>query len=165
MTDSGWSGFTPLRSYEPEPDGTQIVAQHFPYDGPHSPQRTEAALEAVSVLVRYVNNATHTPAGIGMAPQVYNALSQLSGAAGGLPQLCEQLSSWARDTIADDTVRHDEHRDDPDRGEHAGQEAAGRAHEYLRQASIAATLLRDTLTQAHTELAHLCHDLPEEGDH
>lgn len=155
----------PLGDYESGtyPDGADVVQQHWPYDGPHSPERLADALDALSALVRYANNATTTPDGLGYAPQVYTALGGFTEAMQRVPQLTGQLSSWAYRTVSDVTVRHDLHRGDSDRGEHAGQQTAGTAYEYLREASIQAEMLGDTLAKARSELAHLCHDLPDDG--
>lgn len=145
-----------------EMDGAALVQRHWPYDGPHSPERTADALDALSALMRYANNATSTPHGLGLAPQVYTALGGLIEGTERLPQLCSQLGDWAKRTETDSTVRHDEHRGDGDHGEAAGQQAAREAYDLLHSAALQAGALADTLSRVRSEMAHLCHDLPEE---
>jgi len=143
-------------------DGDDVVNEHWPYDGPHSPDSVREATVALSALVRYCKNATTHSDGLGYAPQVYTTLGGLTETAERLPQLMSQLFRWAKLTETDATVRHDQHRADADRGAAAGQHAASEAAELLHSASLQVGALADTLSRVRAELAHLCHDLPDE---
>src|SRR5699024_9739819 len=134
------------------------------YDGPHSPERTRSALEAVDALVRYANNATSTGGGVGLAPQVYDHLCELSGAIDGLPQLLAQLQKWADTASSDGTLRHDQHRADADRGEAVAHDTAAEASRRLAEAGEHARTLAAAVSAARSQVVHLCHDLPDAED-
>lgn len=146
-----------------ELDGADLVQRHWPYDGPHSPERTADALDAASALIRYANNATSTRDGLGYAGDVYRSIGGLAEALDRLPQLLTQLAEWADRASVDATLRHDEHRADDDRGAAAGRHAAHTASQHLHAAAMNAYAnSAHTVSLARRELAHLCHDLPDE---
>lgn len=150
-----------MRPSQPDSPDADVVAREFPYDGPHSPERTTAALEAVDALVRYACNATSTGGGIGLAPQVYDHLCELTGAVEGLPQLTAQLRRWAFAAADDATIRHDGYRGEADRGRSAGQDTATDVAVHLSEAGQHLRQLADSLNAARAKTAHLCHDLPD----
>ena len=156
-------GFAQLHPDERELSGVDVVDQHWPFDGPHSPTRTASALDAAARLVRYACNATSTPDGLGSAPEVYQALGGLTEATDRLPQLLEQTSEWAARLENDDRLGHDQHKTD---GPRPAWAASNRAADRLSEASALAEQLYNAISSARSELAHLYHrptPLAEEG--
>lgn len=144
-------------------DGADLVDQTWPYDGPHSPERSAEAAAAISALVRYLNNATSSLDlnGLGLAPQVYRTVCELTDSTDRLVQLLHQLAGWAQTTHTDSTLRHDQHRADADRGAAAAHQAADTAAGALSEAGLQTYHVAESLSRARAELAHLCHDLPD----
>lgn len=77
-------------------DVAATIEALFPYDGPHTPDRVRAAAEAVSALVRYLNNATRRGDSIRQPSDLAQIVGYLSGATAGLPQTLSQLAQHAR---------------------------------------------------------------------
>ena len=140
------------------PDPDEVVEQHWPYDGPYSPEQLASALDAVAELVRYSSNASFPPRRLGLAPEVYRTTGGLVGAAGGLPQLLSQLASWAHELAEDGSVRHDQYRGDPDTSGQVAAETAGGVEDSLIRARELASELETVLSQARQDLSHLYHD-------
>lgn len=155
----------PLQPYEPDTAGVDVVGQHWPFDGPHSAKRTTDALEATSALVRYVNNATSGPDGLGSAQDTYDALCELCGAVFGMEQLLRQLEQHCGQQLRDDeSLRHDEHKS---AGHLPAAETADAAAARLADAAQPALRnLASALEETRGHLAHLYHrptPLAEEG--
>lgn len=153
----------PLQQYEPELSGEDVVDQHWPFDGPHSAKRTTDALDAVARLVRYLDNATSSPDGLGSAQETYNALGGLSDTAGRLPQLLQQLSAWANELATDTSLGHDAFKAE---GSKPAAETATRAATQLDEAVGHTNRLYESLNGAREHLSHLYHrptPLAEEG--
>lgn len=143
---------------EAAPDGEAVVAEHWPYDGPHSPERLATALEAIAELVRYSNNASQHQHNLGFAPQVWRTLDGMSAAAGGLPQLFSQFAAWTEELSRDSTVRHDAWRAEPAMSHQVAEETAAEAATALRQAGVLARQLQEAVSAARQPLSHLYHE-------
>lgn len=132
------------------PDPYELVGEHFPLDGPYSPDMLAAALGAASGLVRYSNHATLS-AKSGALPSPadgYSAVGALSGLVGGLPQLLEQLSAWASGLADDLGLRPREDRA-------AARVTADDAAHSLHLATVAARALYEEIGRAQQKLSHL----------
>jgi hypothetical protein len=137
------------------PDPYALVAEGWPADGPHTPERLAAAMAVLSGLVRYANHATRAGrTAVGSAPEGYAALANLVGAAGALNQLCRQLGTWCHELADDPTLRHDAHSGISEAGERAAMSAA----RSLVLASAAADDLYQSLSAAQQQLSHLYHE-------
>lgn len=153
----------PLQPYEPDMPGEDVVDQHWPFDGPHSATRTTDACDGLARLVRYLDNATSSPVGLGSAQETYHALGGLADTAGRLPQLLHQLSAWTNELAKDTSLGHDAFKAE---GPKPAAETATRAATQLDDAVTHANRLYETLSAAHEHLSHLYHrptPLAEEG--
>lgn len=147
---------SPLRPYEPEPSGEDVVERHWPYDTAGDVDAFTDAARALAMLVRYCTNATHTDRmGTVSAPQMDTALSPLLIATRRLPQLFRQLGEWAEQASHEATLRHD--NNDPDNRRVASL-TAGLAAQDLRDAGSYADALHEALDSASEHLSHLYHD-------
>jgi uncharacterized protein (DUF885 family) len=93
-----------------EVDPYDVVEQHWPYDGPYSPEQTAAAATVVGRLGRYLNNATQKRDALPYANVAHNVLSGVGAAVFGLDQLVEQLAAFA-ERQADDSTLYDDRYD------------------------------------------------------
>jgi len=90
-------------------------------NGPHSPERTDAAARVIPEAVRFLNYATLPSAGapgISYAGDVDAVLGSLQAAAAGLDQTVRQLSECLREDLATGRLRlargHSFDSDDPE---------------------------------------------------
>lgn len=155
----------PLQQYEPDTSGADVMDQHWPYNGSHSPKRTTDALDAVARLVRYLDNAISIRDGLGSAQDTYDALCELCGAVFGMEQLLRQLEHHCGQQLRDDeSLRHDEHKS---AGHLPAAETAEAAAARLAYAARPALKnLSSALDETRGHLAHLYHrptPLAEEG--
>ena len=91
------------------------IAECVPYDGPHSADTVTDAARGLSVLVRYLNNATgpgNTRTTLKWAATVHRVLGDLGAAVYGLDQLLTQLAAASTHQASDPTL-YDDRRDRP----------------------------------------------------
>lgn len=75
----------------------EIIAKHFPLDGPHSDRRTVDAARLIRELVRFLNYATNSPSGVSGPDTVDLVLGPLREAQIRTEQTFSQLDrSFAR---------------------------------------------------------------------
>lgn len=86
----------------------------WPYDGPHSPETVTDAARAISLLVRYINNATSTRRRYRYMSDVAQVANPLAAAAYGLDQLLDQMSTAIDQHIATGGLYDDQSPADPD---------------------------------------------------
>lgn len=77
----------------PSIDPRAVVAHHWPDTGPHSDDTITAAADAITYLVRYLNNTTQNPADVRRVATTHATLVYLASVAGGVSQLVRQLHS------------------------------------------------------------------------
>lgn len=136
-------------------DGADVVQQHWPYDGPHSPDTVAAATEALPALVRYLANATgpgNSATTLPYAPQTYRLLGELTDTVDRLDQLLDQLGQ-ATDRHTNDPTLYDDRRD------RSARSTTGGVRHHLEQAREAAAHLRGQLSAARSHAAHLGHNI------
>jgi hypothetical protein len=130
------------------PDATDIIAEHWPYDGPHNRDTVHSAAEAISGLVRYMNNATgpwNARNTLVYASDVDRILANLHGAVDLLPQLINQLRGFIADHSEAGEFYDDQERGNPDRGVETAAElvdALGEVRSALGLLSIGLTSAR-----------------------
>lgn len=140
-------------------DTSDLIEEHFPYDGPHTPTRVGDAASCVDDLTRYLANATYPNKPVTeWAPAIRRVAGQLSNGVGHLPQVLGQLAR-ALDKLADDPSMFD------DRYSNAfpASDTARSASDELRLAAQQAELLYARLAAAGGHLYHLGHDIDENG--
>ncbi len=144
--------------------GSEVVAAHWPMDGPHTPELIEAAGVALEELMRYLNRATlpHT-AVLAEAQHGAGLLGSLATAAHREMQLIRQLAVWARRVAADPTVRHDGDRNNPARSRQLATTAATEAAAELRLTIDIAEELGNYLDRARNRMSWLAHSSPGGG--
>ncbi|WP_033247436.1 hypothetical protein [Nocardia carnea] len=132
-----------FRRGDTEIDRSDVVAELWPVDGPHTVQIFAEATLALEHLVRYANHATlNAPADALPTPEdAARSVRSLGAALAKLPQLCDQLAARADRFAANPTLRADSTADQ----EPAVQ--AGLAAEALRELA-AATAPLHRLTDA-----------------
>ncbi len=138
------------------PEFRDVIEEHFPYDGPHTPETVRDAARGISKLVRYVNNATGPGNGttsLPYAPHTYRLLGSVHATVDGLDQLLEQIAT-AMNRHANDATLRDDRGADSD----AGDTAQG-AVEGLDEARRTLALCRTHLDEAWGLSSHLGHDL------
>lgn len=143
------------------PDPEELVDQYWPRYGPYSPQRLETALDAAAELLRYAAYATEAGASspaLATAPDGYQALGALGNAVYRLHDLARRLAAAAGALSHDPSLRHDQHRTQPDRAAAAAHAAA----EDLSQAAVLAHELGRIVGRAHNQLVHLYHQREED---
>lgn len=97
-------------------------------DGPHSPERTDAAARMIPEAVRYLNYATLTASGapgISYAGDVDLVLGSIQVAVNGLQQTMTQMAVCLRDDLATGRLRMDRRGDLADDPSEAVGQAAG----------------------------------------
>lgn len=92
------------------------LAAIWPYDGPHSTKTVTDAADAISVLVRYINNATSMAGRYCYMSKVAMVADSLAAAAFGLDQLLDQMSAAIDQHIATGGLYDDQCPADPDAG-------------------------------------------------
>lgn len=138
------------------PDPTEILAEHWSYDGPHDRDTVSTAAETIAGLVRYVNNATgpgNARDTLPYASDVDRVLSYLQGAVGGLPQLLAQLERSIAGQAAAGVLRDDRGTADDDAwmGAETGRDLVA----ALSDALPAVNLLSARLAAARSHSTHL----------
>lgn len=139
-----------------EQDFTSTVEEHFPFDGPHTPEQVRDAARGVSKLVRYLNNATGGGNGtnaLPYAPHTYRLLGSMHSTVDGLDQLLDQIAG-ALNRHASDSTLYDDRAADTDAGNTAHD-----AVEVLDEARRTLALSRTHLDEAWGLSSHLGHDL------
>jgi hypothetical protein len=142
------------------PRAAAVVEQHWPYDGPYGPCRTAAAAAAIERLVRYLNNATATPAALPHPSAAGEVITHLREASRGLDQLLRQLAEFATGQAADNPTLYDD-RHDPT---HPAGDTAHNLAGALEYARAAARELATQLNHAAGYAAHLGVRLPHEDE-
>lgn len=130
---------------------SEVIAERLPYDGPHSAETVTAASEALTVLVRYLNNATRQREALPYAATVDEVVAGVEAAVSGLDQLFSQMSR-ALNRHAEDPSLYDDRRSE-------GQEAATATVSYaklaLEEARDGVRHLAFALQAAREQTAHL----------
>lgn len=138
-------------------DGYQIVSEHWPYDGPYSPELTSGAAAAIERLVRYLNNATGKPSGaLPFAATGGSVINNLGAAAHGLDQLLRQLEDFFERQAWDDPTLYDDRRDPV----YAASETAHAVVANLVTARRVAADVAKALDSAAGHASHLGNDVP-----
>lgn len=138
--------------------GSEVVGAHWPMDGPHTPERIEAAGVALEELARYLNHATLPRTGVlADAPHGAGLLGSLAMAAHRERQLIGQLAAWAHRVAVDPTVRHDQGGDDAERSRPLAVSAAEEAEGELGFAAEFAAELARCLDGAQRQMSTLFH--------
>lgn len=133
-------------------DVTDVIDEHFPYDGPHSPDTVIDALRGASALVRYANNATQYRHALPYGPTIHRAVGNVSAVVYGLDQLVGQLSD-ATMRVSSDPTMYDDRRDRPASG------TAADLADALDTLRAALEALAPMVDRAHSISSHLGHDL------
>lgn len=139
-----------------EQDFTDVIEEHFPFDGPHTPEKVRDAASGLSQLVRYLNNATGPGNGtnsLPYAPHAYRLLGSVHSTVDGLDQLLDQVAG-ALNRHAGDSTLYDDRGGDSD-----GGTTAQDAVEVLDEARRTLALSRTHLDEAWGLSSHLGHDL------
>ena len=139
-----------------EVDGRAVVDTHWPYDGPHTPDRVIQAAAAVEQLLRYLANATAGDRAGLRGSDVAAVLSALAGALHIVPTLTGRIAGIA-DRIAGDPTIYDDRRDRP------GRDTALQLAVVLAEVRDAARALAGRSDQASGIASHLGHDEPGAG--
>ena len=130
------------------------IAECVPYDGPHSADTVTDAARGLSVLVRYLNNATgpgNTRTTLKWAATAHRVLGDLGAAVHGLDQLFAQLAA-ATARQASDLTLYDDRRD------HPGADTARALAAELGELRRAAGGLAWSIDQARELSVHLGND-------
>lgn len=135
-----------------EHEVSDLIAERLPYDGPHSAETVAAASEALTVLVRYLNNATRHREALPYAATVDEVVAGVDTAVYGLEQLFDQLSA-ALDRQAEDPSLYDDRRPDKE-----GSSTAFHAVTALETARVSAGQLAEALRAVRAHTAHLGND-------
>lgn len=130
-----------------------VVDRYWPYDGPHTPETVTAAAQALSGLVRYLNNATRRRDTLPDAATVHGVVSELGIVVSRLPQLLAQLEG-AADRMAADPSLYDDRRDRP--ATRTARELAGE----LAAAQVSVGPLAVRLAEAANRSARLGNEDP-----
>jgi hypothetical protein len=135
----------------------QWVAEAFPVDGPHTPERAIEAARVLGELVRYLAHATYPGRAVRYAPDAYAVLGGLASAAHSLTQVCDQLTDRLAALTTDPSLRADT----------LGTarppiELAARAAERSDAARVASGVLAGCLDSAHAAVSRLYHHQPED---
>lgn len=133
-----------------------VVEEHFPYDGPHTPESVLEAARGIAALVRYLNNATgpgNDARSLPDAPWAYRVLGSVHGSVDGLEQLLYQLAT-ALDRLSADPTLYDDRR-----GCYVGRDTAHEAAGHLAAAQRTLAEPRAQLAEAWKVTSHLGHDL------
>ncbi|MGE0221143.1 MAG: hypothetical protein AB7I38_19130 [Dehalococcoidia bacterium] len=132
-------------------DAREVVAAHWPYDGPYSGEQTAEAGVLVERLVRYLNNATTKPTALPYAAVAGSVIGSLHAAVAGMEQLTRQLARFAAAQAHDPSVYDD-------RGDRPGAATALELAAALTDAAPAVAELADRLAQAGRLSYHLGND-------
>lgn len=123
-----------------------IVAEHFPYDGPYSDERTADAAEALGELVRYLANATQKDSAVTVPSTIARVLGELHTATFRMDQVLAQLGDLI--TAAGPDLRDDRPDRDP-------AETAADAFGAITEARVRHLPFADALDEAHQSASHL----------
>ena len=130
------------------------IRECVPYDGPHSAATVAGAAHGLSVLVRYLNNATgpgNARTTLAWAPTVHRVLGDLAAAVHGLDQLFTQLVAATTRQASDPTLYDD-------RPGRPGADTAHALAAQLTELRRTASWLARSLDQARELSAHLGND-------
>ena len=137
-----------------------VVERVLPYDGPHSADTVQEAANGLSVLVRYLNNATGPWAAgkktVLLAPTVDAIFGGLHASVFGLDQLLSQLADALVQQSADPTL-YDDRRD------RDAAAAAVEASDHVLAVRDAAMTLAEAITEVRRITFHLGHDMDDGG--
>lgn len=135
----------------PEVHGDDLVAAVWPSDGPRTPELTAAAGEALSELVRYLNNTTRHPDALGSPAAVVQLVAAVESAAARWDQLLAQLSAHVAGHLPEAFTLYD------DRGDRSGADTCREVAGALDQARVALGPLVTALAAAARAGDHLGH--------
>ncbi len=127
------------------------IRECAPYDGPHTADTVAGAAHGLSVLVRYLNNATgpgNTRTTLAWAPTVHRVLEGVATAVHGLDQLLTQLAAAMTRQATDPTLYDD-------RPGRPGADTARALAAQLAELRRTAGCLARSLDQARELSAHL----------
>lgn len=145
--------------FDDEKDFTDLVEETFPYDGPHTPEQVREAARGVSVLIRYLNNATGPGNGtnsLPYAPHTYRLIGSVRSTVAGLDQLLDQASAALRRHSGDSSLYDDR------RADYVGAETASDAANALSEARHSLEQASSDVDQAWGLSSHLGHDFTEQ---
>lgn len=134
-----------------------IVAEHFPLDGPYTPEQVQDAARTAAELVRYLNRATQTETALPYANTVHTVVGELIGVTSRMEQTCRQLA----DRIESMSIN------DPDLYATDGEAAldrANRAVSTLEGAEQTALRLSAALGATHDHLGYLGNRITDEDE-
>jgi hypothetical protein len=129
---------------------SEIVEQHFPYDGPHSADTVQDALRGARDPIRYANNATGLPSVLN-GPSLYRSVGATAALVHGLDQLLNQFADAAH-RLGDDPTAYDDRHDRP------ASTTANDLANHLVTASGAVAALAGPLAAAHTVSSRIGHE-------
>jgi hypothetical protein len=136
-----------------------VVERVLPCDGPHSRDTVREAANGLSVVVRYLNNATggwNGKATLRLAPTVDAIFGGLHAAAFGLDQPLSQLAEALVRQSGDPSL-YDDRRD------RDAAAVAGEASDRVLAVRDAAMDLADAVTEVRRLTVHLGHDDVDAG--
>jgi hypothetical protein len=135
-------------------DVEDVIGETWPLNGPYGEYETNNAASAIGELVRYLNYATQYPEGVPYPSTAGSVASRVGSAISLLDQTLEQLINRVKvfqsnpDLYGDDAPSRDQRNA-------AGLEHVERALVKLGQARRDANLVRQTLSEAASQLGHL----------
>lgn len=150
-----------------EVDRVKVVQEMWPTIGPHTADSLGAAAVASREIFRMLAHATlfHADA-LKALPYVVDGYAMLGGlaeAASSEQQALEQLAGWVEHFADDPTLRHADHRGQPDGGIAQAHRAALETAADLREAAGHAEALTRVLQRAQAHTSPLYHHDSEEG--
>jgi len=131
-------------------DRSAELAAIWPYDGPHSTKKVTDAAQAISALVRYINNATSTTRRYRYMSDVAKVANSLAAAAYGLDQLLDQMSYSIDQHIAAGGLYDDRCPHDPNAGVAKADLAVNRIIRARSAANALGTQLSELGSTANT---------------
>lgn len=145
------------------PDPETLVAQHWPLDGPYSPELLASALDTAAELIRYACRATvagRRSTALRSAPELYTSIGHLVTVAARMGNLANRLADFTTFTLpADPDLRHDQYSTEPpSMSRQMAIDTAFDAAVKLGLARDNAGDLARALGEAHEQLGHLYHE-------
>ena len=131
------------------PDAVDLIAQHWPQDGPHTADTIMSAALALSEIAEYLARATRSGKALDHASDGSVVVGRLATAAGHQQQALQHLVDWAETLESDPGLRHDNHGN--------ANTVAGEAAGWLNLASSEIGGTVRALTRAQSALGHLYH--------
>lgn len=131
-------------------DGTQVIDEYWPFDGPHDGDTVSEAAQAMARLGRYINNATR--GSVLQSPRDLRVtVGSIATVLHQLPQLLDQVAARLERAAARTEFYDDHDSRDVDLGQTTTREAARRLRAALQPVSVAAR----AIDAAHAEVYRL----------